>query len=416
MHLSRSICFPLGLVAAFACGSERAGDAPGQSGGGSPAAGATAASGQAAGGTASAGASNTGGAPLTGGAGAATGGSAGTGAGGALSGAAGASIGGSVAGGGGGGGMPSDNDCNTPPAPSELVGWATRNGGTTGGGNDTPVVVKNASELTAQLKGSDAKVIHLEGNVEGSFAVGSNKTLIGVCGAQIHGHVGLSGSTNVIIRNLKLVGNNCQDSPQDCSGGADAMTLSGGAKNVWIDHLDISDGSDGNLDITQGSDFVTVSWTKFSYSSKRSDPDAGASGHRFSNLIGSSDTEPLDVGHLNVTYHHCWWAQNVDQRMPRTRRGQIHVFNNLFTASGNSYCTNAGQDAKLLVQNNVYAGVSSPLQVSANGDMKAEGNDFSNSTGNKSASGNGFTPPYQFELDATATLQATLEALVGPHD
>ncbi|HYJ11410.1 MAG TPA: hypothetical protein VEX18_20445, partial [Polyangiaceae bacterium] len=104
------------------------------------------------------------------------------------------------------------------------------------------------------------------------------------------------------------------------------------------------------------------------------------------------------------------------QRMPRSRRGQIHVFNNLFTATGNSYCTNAGQDAKLLVQNNFYTGVSSPLQVTANGNMKAEGNDFTNSTGNQSASGTGFTPPYPFELDATSSLRATLEAQVGPHD
>ena len=40
--------------------------------------------------------------------------------------------------------------------------------------------------------------------------------------------------------------------------------------------------------------------------------------------------------------------------MPRTRRGKIHVYNNLFTAKGNSYCTNAGFEATLLVENNVY--------------------------------------------------------------
>jgi pectate lyase len=427
------ICFSLCWVAVFACGSQSGNaDGPAAAGASSTAGAAGTSAGQAAGGASAAGASSTagtnatGGAPINGGAGTASG-SAGTASGGSAGGALGGGAGGSVAGGAGaaasggggsagGGGLPSDNDCNTPPAASELVGWATQNGGTTGGGNQTPVVVTNAADLSAQLKGTDARVIHLKGNVQGSFSVGSNKTLIGVCGAQIHGHVGLSGSTNVIIRNLKLVGNNCTDSPQDCSGGADAMTLSGQAKNIWIDHLDVSDGSDGNLDVTQGSDFVTVSWTKFSYSTKRTDPDAGASGHRFSNLIGSSDTEPLDVGHLNVTYHHCWWAQNVDQRMPRTRRGKIHVFNNLFTATGNSYCTNAGQDAKLLVQNNVYAGVSTPLQVSANGDMKSEGNDFTNSTGNTSVSGSGFTPAYPFKLDATATLRATLEAQVGPHD
>jgi pectate lyase len=408
-HWRRALwLFPLGLAGAWACGSGgNDGDTQGAAGRDSPTAGmAGSGAGQGMGGTPVAGSASTAGtgAASAGNAGATAGGSAG-----------GAGAAGGVPGGGSGGG-PSDNDCNTPPPLGKLVGWATQNGGTTGGGNEPAVIVTSASELSTQLKGNDAKVIHLKGNVEGSFAVGSNKTLIGVCGAKIRGHIGISSSTNVIVRNLELVGNNCQDSPQDCSGGADAMTLSGGAKNVWIDHLDISDGSDGNLDITQGSDFVTVSWTKFSYSTKRSDPDAGASGHRFSNLIGSSDTEPLDVGHLNVTYHHCWWAENVDQRMPRTRRGQIHVFNNLYTAAGNSYCTNAGQDAKLLVQNNVYAGVNAPLQVTANGNMKEEGNDFIDTTGNTSATGSGFTPPYPFQLDATASLRQTLEAQVGPQD
>lgn len=97
-----------------------------------------------------------------------------------------------------------------------------------------------------------------------------------MCGAQITGHIGLGGSSNVILRNLKVVGNNCSDSPSDCSSGADAIGVTGGAHHLWFDHLDVSDGSDGNLDITQGSNFVTVSHTKFSYSTKRSDPDTGA--------------------------------------------------------------------------------------------------------------------------------------------
>jgi pectate lyase len=416
-------CFALCLGAVVACGSDGSGPSDGSPQAGSaPVAGAagnavTAGAGGAPMGVAGMAGAAAGGAPTAaGGAGASPGGNAaggssagGGGSGGSAAGSAGAATAGSA-------GMPGDDDCNTPPPPSELVGWASQNGGTTGGGNAAAVVVTTAADLTTQLKGSDAKVIHLKGSVQGSFSVGSNKTLIGVCGAQVKGHIGISGSSNVILRNFKMVGNNCADSPQDCSGGADAITLSGGAKNVWIDHLDVSDGSDGNLDVTQGSDFVTISWTKFSYSSKRTDPDAGASGHRFSNLIGSSDTEPLDVGHLNVTYHHCWWAQNVDQRMPRSRRGQIHVFNNLYTATGNSYCTNAGQDAKLLVQNNVYAGVNNPLQVANNGNMKEEGNDFTNSTGTKTAAGSGFTPPYSFKLDATSSLRATLEAQVGPRD
>jgi pectate lyase len=296
-----------------------------------------------------------------------------------------------------------------------MIGWATQNGGTTGGGSGTPVVVTSASQFNTNIGGTSARVIYLNGSISGSFSVGSNKTIVGVCGAQIQGHLGFNGSSNDIVRNLKVVGNNCTDSPTDCSGGEDAITVNNGAHNLWFDHLDVSDGSDGNLDITQGSDFVTVSWTKFSYSSLRTDPLAGSSGHRFSNLIGASDTDTRDPTHLNVTWHHDWWANNVNQRMPRSRRGKIHVFNSLFSSAGNSYCTNAGVDAHLLVENNVYTGVNQPLDISTGGDMRATGNVFTNTSGNKTANGTGFTPPYAYTLDSTSGLETTLRAQVGPH-
>lgn len=303
----------------------------------------------------------------------------------------------------------------TPPAAPPLIGWATDGSGTTGGGNATPVVVTTAAAFMSAISGSTPAVVHVSGSLSGSFEVGSNKTIIGVCGAELRGDVHLSGSSNVIFRNLKVVGRNCTDSPSDCSGGEDAISVNGGADHLWFDHLDVSDGSDGNLDITQGSDFVTVSWTKFSYSSMRTDPEAGASGHRFSNLIGASDTDPSDVGHLNITYHHCWWADNVNQRMPRSRRGQIHILNNLYTSTGNSYCTNAGQDARLLVENSIYLGVTGPLQVTQNGNMRSVGNVFMNTSGGTTnPGGTGFTPPYTYQADPTSGLEAAIRSGVGP--
>jgi pectate lyase len=309
----------------------------------------------------------------------------------------------------------STGDCSAPPPPSELIGWASDGTGTVGGGDAAPVIVTEPGDFDAAVDGDEPRVVQLQGSIEGRFEIGSNKTVVGVCGAQITGHIRFNGSSNSILRNLKVVGRNCTDSPADCSGGDDAITLSDGAHHIWVDHLDVSDGSDGNLDITQGSDFVTVSWTKFSYSSRRVDPLAGATGHRFSNLIGSSDTDPRDPGHLNVTFHHDWWADNVDQRMPRTRRGQIHVFNSLYSAAGNSYCTDAGFEAKLLVQNNIYVGVNRPLEVRDGGNMRSEGNVFQNTMGTQTTVGTGFTPPYAFTLNATAGLDAALRASVGPH-
>jgi pectate lyase len=298
------------------------------------------------------------------------------------------------------------------------VGWASVNGmnqnGTTGGGTVAPMTVTTAAAFTTAASGSTARVIYVMGSLTGSFGIGSNKTVVGLCGAQIHGHIGISNAVNVIVRNLTIVGNNCTDSPNDCSAGADAVTIGNNSHHVWFDHDDVFDGSDGNLDITSGADFVTISWTKFHYSTMRTDPVQGATGHRFSNLIGSADTVTTDVGHLNVTWHHDWWADNVAERMPRTRFGQIHVFNNLYTSAGNVYCTNAGIQTHVLVENNVYMNVSNPLSPDANGDMLARGNVFQNTRGTTTANGTGFTPPYAYTLDATGNLAATLTAQVGP--
>ncbi len=344
-------------------------------------------------------------------------GSSGGGAAGSTNGGAGGSSGGTVSNGGGAGAA---GDCNTPPAPSPLVGWASRPGmnvtTTTGGGDATPQVVQSLAELNSAAGGSMARVIYVKGKIAaGSVKVGSNKTIVGICGAELHGHVDMSGSVNVILRNMKVVGYNCSDSPNECKSGDDAITVVNSAHHLWFDHDDISDGSDGNLDITQGSDFVTVSWTKFWYSTKRTDPVTGSTGHRFSNLIGAADGVAIDVGHLNVTWHHNWWADNVAERMPRSRDGQIHVVNNLFTAAGNDYCSNSGNMSKLLVENNVYIGVNNPLQEDDDGNMLSRGNVFTNTKGTNTSKGSGFTPPYSLTVDDTANLEATIKSQVGPH-
>ena len=73
---------------------------------------------------------------------------------------------------------------------------------------------------------------------------------------------------------------------------------------------------DGLVDITNASDRVTVSWNRFLEHDKVM-------------LIGSSDNAPADVGRLRVTLHHNHF-DNVGQRAPRVRYGQVHVYNNYY--------------------------------------------------------------------------------------
>jgi pectate lyase len=294
------------------------------------------------------------------------------------------------------------------------IGWATQGGGTTGGGQSTPVVATTLSQLNAAVKGSNAAVIHVSGKISGTVSVGSNKTILGLCGAQINGSLDLSGSSNVIVRNLKVVGNNCSDSPSDCSAGADAVHVQGGDTRLWFDHMDISDGSDGNLDVTHGADFITISWTKFHYSTKRTDPVAGANGHRFCNLIGHDDANASeDTGHLNVTFHHVWWADNVNQRMPRVRFGKVHVFNSLYTAAGDSACIEVGVSCNIRSESNVFQGVSNTVDSS-----HANGASIIQSIGNQGSSTNigskAFSPPYAYKLEPVTSVASDVMSGAGP--
>jgi pectate lyase len=294
------------------------------------------------------------------------------------------------------------------------IGWATTSAGTTGGGSATPVTVTTLAQLNSAAGGSGAAVIHVSGTIAGTVRVGSNKTILGLCGAEVDGSLNLTNSANVIVRNLKVVGLNCTDSPSDCSMGEDAVHVEGaGAHNLWFDHMDVSDGSDGNLDITNGADLVTISWTKFHYSTKRTDPVAGASGHRFCNLIGAADTVTSDAGHLNVTWHHVWWADNVNQRMPRVRFGKVHVFNSLYTASGDSACIEVGVSCNIRSENNVFQGVSNTVDTThsnAASIIQSIGNIGSSTN----VGGAAFTPPYTFTPDAASAVAAAVMAQAGP--
>lgn len=297
------------------------------------------------------------------------------------------------------------------------VGWASVSDlgqdGTTGGGDATPTPVTTLDELVAAAAGTTPAVIQLAASIEGSAKIGSNKTILGMPGVVFTGHLGLGGAVNVILRDLTVVGNNCNDNP-DCQSGADAVTIDNRAHHVWVDHCDISDGSDGNLDIASAADYVTISWTKFSYSGFR------PGGHQFSNLIGSSDGATGDRGHLRVTFHHDWWAQGVGERMPRARYGRVHLFNNLYTAVPSSYCVGLGVSASILIEDSVYDGAPNPLNTSdfSNAESAAitysslyvDGShpmpDFGNTV---------FDPPYPYTLQPAELVEAAVMANVGPH-
>ena len=297
-----------------------------------------------------------------------------------------------------------------------MAGWATQNGGTTGGAGKTVVTVSNVSDLRKYAEAGNATIYVKPGTYtvpsKSAIKVGSNVTIYGYQGAILaQTYTGTTNEDNtimnvagknVIIRNLTFKGAGAVD-----KDAGDCLHVQGGT-NVWIDHVDVYDGEDGNLDVINGANYVTISWTRFHYTSASKE-------HQFSNLIGNSDSKTSDDGKLKTTMHHNWWDDGVKERMPRVRFGQVHVANNLFTTNSSSTCVRAGKSADLRVENNVFIGVNNPIDL-YNGDYKAvysAGNYTENIKKGSASSGtnkNAFTPSYSMKLTDVST-QAKAYAL-----
>jgi pectate lyase len=201
----------------------------------------------------------------------------------------------------------------------------------------------------------------------------SNTTIVGatpessISGAALR----VNGATNVIVRNLTV--RDAADcfpawDPTDGAEGNwnseyDLLQVINKATHVWIDHSEFTDAPnldssqpeyfgrpyqvhDGAVDVTNGSDLVTMSFNRFSDHDKLL-------------LIGSTDnTNRGDPGKLRVTIHHNVF-ENVGQRAPRVRFGQVDVYNNHFKVNEDStvafeYALGAGFDSHLYAEANAF--------------------------------------------------------------
>jgi pectate lyase/pectin methylesterase-like acyl-CoA thioesterase len=199
--------------------------------------------------------------------------------------------------------------------------------------------------------------------------VPSNTTLIGIGrGAMVaNGMLLLENVDNVIVRNIHFA--DAYDhfpawDPNDNASGEwnseyDNLSLRN-ARRVWVDHCSFDDGvrpdsaeptllgrrlqrHDGLLDITRTSNLVTVSWNHFR-------------GHDKTTLVGSGDKAVADEGKLKVTFHHNLW-EDVKERAPRVRYGQVHVFNNLHRVNSSAsygYSLGVGVRSQIYSERNAW--------------------------------------------------------------
>jgi pectate lyase len=298
-----------------------------------------------------------------------------------------------------------------------LQGWAAEPGmgtpTTLGGAAGRVVTARTAAELEAFAASPEPLVIRICGTLRApALEVSSNKTLVGLGrSAALEGGLRLRGTPavpvhDVVIKNLRV---NASVSSVD---GA-AIQLSD-AHHVWIDHCDLLDSADGLLQVVHGSDFVSVSFTKFRFT-----PNTPDEKHRFACLIGHSDAEEAraeDTGHLKVTLHHNWWADSIRQRAPRVRFGDVHLFNNYYSSAGNDYSVWAALGSRVLLENNYFRRVNNPHELhDADAQLLSVGNVYDGSVGLMQSSASAFTPPYEYAMDAAIDVPDRVTEGAGNH-
>ncbi|KAL7091477.1 hypothetical protein ACP275_12G108500 [Erythranthe tilingii] len=160
---------------------------------------------------------------------------------------------------------------------------------------------------------------------------------------------------NVIIHNIRI--HNIVSTPggmiRDAVDHIGLRTVSDGdginvfsSNNIWIDHVSLSKGTDGLIDVIEGSTAITISNCKFN-------------NHNTVMLLGAHDNSTKDTI-MQVTVAFNRFGKGLVQRMPRCRWGFFHVINNdyskwlMYAIGGSSNPTIISQGNRFKASDNPF--------------------------------------------------------------
>ncbi|GIH19433.1 pectate lyase family protein [Rugosimonospora africana] len=318
-----------------------------------------------------------------------------------------------------------------------VTGYATQNGGTTGGAGGQTVHATTGTAIHAALCARASSSTPIIIQVEGTITVGnttkvsgdscntadgvielkqiSNVTIVGVGAGAVFDQVGIHvrESSNIIIQNVTV--QNVKKSGSPTSNGGDAIGMESDVHNVWVDHDTLlasggeDEGYDSLIDMKADTNYVTVSYDIFRNSGR-------------GGLVGSSDS---DLGNGPVTYHHNLY-ENIDSRTPLLRGGTAHIYNNYYvglTKSG----INPRAGGKAKVENNYFkdsADVLGTFYTDLLGYWQVSGNIFDNVTwtspgtenhpaGPNPQSNTTISIPYAYTLDGASCVPTIVSQMAG---
>lgn len=318
-----------------------------------------------------------------------------------------------------------------------VTGYATQNGGTTGGAGGQTVKATTGTAIHAALCGRASASTPITIQVEGTINHGnttkvsggscntaagvielkeiSNVTIVGVGAGAVFDQLGihLRDARNIVIQNVTV--RNVKKSGSPTSNGGDAIGMERNVRNVWVDHVNLeasggeSAGYDGLFDMKDNTQYVTLS-----YSVLRNSGRGG--------LVGSSES---DLSNSFITYHHNRY-ENIDSRAPLLRGGTAHMYNNHYLRLNESGI-NSRAGARAKVDNNYFEDskdVLGTFYTDAAGYWQVGGNTFDNVTWSTPGSENhpaGPNPqsnttigiPYSHTLDAAGCVPSIVNRTAG---
>lgn len=180
--------------------------------------------------------------------------------------------------------------------------------------------------------------------------------------------------------------------------------------NVWIDHNEFfsdmdhdKDYYDGLVDVTRGSDFITISWNQFH-------------DHWKAMLIGHDDSYGhVDIGKLHVTLHHNHFF-NCYSRQPSIRFGTGHIYNNYYE-NVVSTGINSRMGAEVLVESNVFHNSKRALTTSLDsiedGYAVVRNNQFGEAELHITQNGTFVNPPYSYRVDQVSKVPHVVKRHAG---
>lgn len=284
-------------------------------------------------------------------------------------------------------------------------GFASTEGGTTGGAGGGTVTVTTQADLVKYASASAAYVIEVAGAIAISpkgteIPVASDKTIIGVGtkGEIVGGGFFIgTGVRNVIIRNLTIRDTQMpDDDPDDKVYDYDAIQMDS-ADHIWIDHNTLTRMNDGLIDSRKDTSDLTVSWNILAENNK---------------AFGIGWTDNVTA---RITIHHNW-IRGTNQRNPSTDNvAYAHLYNN-YLQDITSYGNYSRGRTSMVLENSYFENVVNPYYPDITAQLAESGSIVVNCTGRQETNGSAFTPSdyYSYTPDAAKDVPALLNTYAGP--